>query len=128
MEKEFKEISEALEKVVDRFVYGVGVDYEYWMEWGDRFKSTLTEKEKASFREWEEMVGYTVIESVLAKYITLEKPTYKKYNCEDPKLESALYVVKHSERLLDVVIYLQKERFSERALERALKYLIKTGE
>ena len=93
---------ESIRKVVSWFVYGRGEDYEYCMEWGNKIKKILTDEEKSNFREWEESVGYSDEEYELFG----RKRTIRKYNCEEPELEGALYMTMRSERLLNSVIFL----------------------
>lgn len=88
-----------IRSIVEKFCYA---DDGYFY---NKIKSILNESEKESFREWENKVGYKMVDSLFGD------SKFKEYNCDgDSRVESALYVVIHSPRLLNSAIYL-KESF-----------------
>ena len=117
----FKPISkDGIRKTVSWFIHGSGEDYEYGMEQGNRIKSILTDEEKACFHEWEEMVGYEDVEVNFLPW----KHTRREYNCNEWELESALYVVMNSPRLLNAAIYCKEYGIDEHSLHFIWNYLL----
>ena len=114
-------VEDNLRKIVKWFIHGAGMDYEYGIEWGNKIKGILTRDEKYQFKKWEKEVGYEDVESEVFDM------TYRKYFCEDSELESALYVVMHSTRLLNCAIYLKMHGISEYTLHDVWNYLLCYG-
>ena len=102
-----------IRNIVEKFCYA---DDGYYFS---KIKSILNECEKASFREWENKVGYKEVDSLFGDL------KFKKYNCDgDSRVESALYVVMHSPRLLNSAIYLKESFLMESDWHYVWNYLM----
>lgn len=114
-----------IRKVLKFFVgQSESIDYEYGGEWGSKIKSILSDEEKVYFHEWEEMVGYEDREPLFKFRGKGKDYKIRVYNCENPDMESALYVVKHSERLMNAVLYLIRHHITDYTLDTVWNYLV----
>ena len=107
---------EAIADIVRKFCYHD--DGEYYR----KIKSILNSDEKASFKEWENSVGFEFREPLFKFHKGIK---FKEYNCDgDWRVESALYVVMHSPRLLNCAIYLKESFLMESDWNHVWNYLV----
>lgn len=115
---------ETLKKTVSWFVHGVGEDYEEGMAFGNKIKRILTNEEIQHFHDWEEWTGYEDSYDEFSSFIMGEDIYKRTYDCEDSELESALYVVMNSPRLLNSAIFLKEWGISDHSLRFVWNYLL----
>lgn len=104
---------ENIRPIVEKFCYGNDGDLYR------KIKTILNDDEKASFEDWEKMVGYEMVDSLI-----FGNMKFKKYNCENSEVESALHVVMSSQRLLNCAIYLKESFLMEHDWSTVWNYLL----
>ncbi|MCR5026157.1 MAG: hypothetical protein K6A34_01765 [Methanobrevibacter sp.] len=130
----FSEVNDNTIASVVKFFIGQydSPDYACGEEWGNKIKCILNSHEIDSFHEWEELVGY---EDRPSFFDFSSDFSVRIYNCDttgiesaiygkNSDLESALYVINKSERLMNAVTYLLASGITEDSLNIIWNYLV----